>query len=157
RRGMAIEDRNAMLVLATGVETQKRAYMATLTDSAEKTISLHVQGAPSDPGAARLALTTILARKGRVLEATADSLAALRRHLTPGDQAVFDRLAAVKSEIGALLFRGAGKLSTEEYRKHIEDLEDEREKLDAEISRRSVAFRAALLVVTLEQVQAAIP
>src|SRR5262249_16138368 len=64
QRSASIEDKNAMLNLAGGSERQKRAYMTTLAARTAQTISLHVQAAPLDTQAARLALTTILQRKG---------------------------------------------------------------------------------------------
>src|SRR6185503_18646031 len=125
-----------MLNLATGAERQKRVYMATLTDSTAQTISLHVKEAPSNGQAAKLALTTILRRKGRVLDAMADSFAALRRHLTPSDQVLFDRLSSVQSQLGVQLWRGPGKLSTEQYRKNLQGLEDDRQKLEEQLGKR---------------------
>src|SRR5262249_32909912 len=121
------------------------------------TISLHANEVPSNGQAARLALTTILRRKGRVLDAMADSLTALRRHVTPSNQALFDRLASVRSQLGVQLWRGPGKLSSEQYRKNLQDLEKERQKLEEDFGQRSAAFRAEQGLLTLEQVQKAIP
>ena len=49
----------------------------------DDTISLHAHRAPADPRAARLALTTILRRKGSVLDAMARGLYLLHKDLTP--------------------------------------------------------------------------
>jgi tetratricopeptide (TPR) repeat protein len=62
------------LFLATGSEEQKRAYAATLITYTDNTVTFHTHSAPSDPQALRLALTTVLRRKGRVLDAMDDSL-----------------------------------------------------------------------------------
>lgn len=78
-----IAEHNLALILTTGSETQKRNYLATLSSATNATISLHVQSAPTNPQAARLALTTILQRKGRVLDALTDSLQAVRGRLNP--------------------------------------------------------------------------
>src|SRR5262249_39663992 len=96
-RSFAIEDRNAAIILAMGSELQKRTYMATLNSSTFVTISMHVREAPRSRTAARTAMTAILRRKGRVLDAVADSIATLRKNLTPADQSLFDRLSSVKS------------------------------------------------------------
>ncbi len=63
-RAADAQDRDARLVLATGSEAQKRAIAAGLAPSTDALISLHLDRAPADPGAARLALTAILRRKG---------------------------------------------------------------------------------------------
>src|SRR5262249_35917555 len=55
------------------------------------------------------------------------------------------------------LFRGPGKRSSEEYKQRLLALDADRDKLDAEISERSAAFRAERGGVRIEQVQAAIP
>ncbi len=156
-QSFAIEDKNAEIILAMGSEVQKRAYMATLSTSTSAKISMHVKEAPRSAEAARTAITAVLRRKGRVLDTVADSIATLRRHLTPSDQALFDRLSSVKSELGAELFRGPGKRSSGEYKRHLLSLDAEREKLDAEISARSAAFRAERGSVSIEQVKGAIP
>src|SRR5262249_3396341 len=111
----------------------------------------------SDTEAARLALTTILQRKGRVLDAMATTLATLRGHLTQDDQVLLDRLSSVLSQLGILLSRGPGKLSGEQYRRSIQELEDERQKLEEDIGKRSAEFRAEQQSLTLKQVQGAIP
>ena len=59
QKGLEIEEVNLKLNLATGTETQKQAYMQTVSGTTNGTISLHVQSAPTNPAATRLALTTI--------------------------------------------------------------------------------------------------
>src|SRR5207245_367321 len=75
-RAENINERNIALNLATGSERQKLLYLATLSFQTQATISLHVESAPDDPVALRLALTTVLQRKGRALDAMMDNIAA---------------------------------------------------------------------------------
>jgi CHAT domain-containing protein/Tfp pilus assembly protein PilF len=157
RRGADIRDRNAAAVLVTGSEEQKRLYMATLTGETYRSVSLHAQLAPDDPAAARLALTVLLRRKGRVLDAMADSLAALRRTLAPADRALLDQLASVYTQLATQVSRGPGKVALEQYRANLAALEQERGKLEAELGQRSAAFRAQQRPVALADVQAALP
>ncbi|XYI00849.1 tetratricopeptide repeat protein [Sorangium sp. So ce1128] len=163
----AIEDRNAALVLSIGADEQKRAYMATLWNSTRAAISFHVQLAPNDEAAKRLAVTTILRRKGRVLDAMAHGLTALRRRLAPEDRSLLDRLSRVSAELSALAWRGpveprshelpVDQARLEQYRAEVARLDADRQKLEAEISRRSPAAQAELSPVTLTQVQDAVP
>ena len=85
-RANEVSERNIALNLVTGSERQKLAYLATLLDQTDQIISLHARSAPDDSTARSLAATTILQRKGRVLDAMSDSIEALRRAASPQDQ-----------------------------------------------------------------------
>jgi len=153
----ALSERNLALNLATGSERQKLAYLATLSARANQTISLHVHSAPNDPAARSLAATTILQRKGRVLDAASDSLGALRRRFNAQDQALLDRLKETNAQLARLVLSGPQRISPAEHQEQIKALEEQREKLEAEISSRSAEFRAQSQPVTLDVVQSAIP
>ncbi|WP_437621265.1 tetratricopeptide repeat protein [Sorangium sp. So ce1151] len=156
-RGAAVRDRHAALLLAAGSEAKKRAYMAMLARETSETISLHMRHATADSNAARLALTTILRRKGSVLDAMADSLAALRGRLGPEDRRVLDELASVQSELSTLTLRGPGSTPVARHRAALVALEQRRQTLEADISRRSAEFRAQTPLVSIEDVLAALP
>src|SRR5207253_1068940 len=66
-RANAISEQSLLRNIAGGSERQKILYLNKLTDELDHTISLHVRFAPRDPRALRLALTTLLQRKGRAL------------------------------------------------------------------------------------------
>ncbi len=157
RRAADIQDRNAAAILATGSEDQKRLYMITLLDDTRLDVSLHVQHAPARADAARLALTVLLRRKGRVLDAMTDSLAALRRSFEPADRELLDRLASVYARLAAQVSRGPERASSERYRSGLAALDQERQALEATVGLRSAAFRAEQRLVTLPEVQAKIP
>ena len=156
-RADAISERNLERNLATGSERQKLAYLATLSTQTDQTISLHLRHAPSDPEARDLAATLILQRKGRALDATSESLNALRSRFDAADRALLDQLTNSRSQIARLALDGPRRMTAEQYRDRIKTLEDQAEGLEAEISRRSGEFRARSLPVTLAAVQAAIP
>ncbi|AUX40065.1 hypothetical protein SOCE26_014610 [Sorangium cellulosum] len=149
---VAAEDRHLTRLLTSGSEREKRAFVGRLERSTGATISLHVISAPTNGQAAALALTTILRRKARVLDAMTDSVASLRRKMTAQDRALLDRLARIDAELSAEAYRGpAGRPGS------LQALADERQSVEAEVSRRSAAFRADQRPVLLEEVQAAIP
>lgn len=156
-RGTNIEERNLALIFTTGSEARKRDYIATLSGRTDATLSLHVQDAPNNTQANRLALTTILRRKGRVLDALTDSLQTLRQNLEPEDQASLDELAATRSQLAALFFKGAENLPTDEYRQQVADLKAKAEQQEATLSRRSAQFRVESQPVSIEAVQQSIP
>jgi CHAT domain-containing protein/Tfp pilus assembly protein PilF len=156
-RANAIGEQNLALNLEIGSERQKLAYLASLSKQAERTISLHLRYAPSDPAARSLAAAIILQRKGRALDATSQGLGALRSRFDPEDQALLDRLSDTRSQIASLILGEPQKITVEEYHERIRRLEDQAEKLEVEIGRRSSEFRAQSLPVTLAAVQSAIP
>jgi CHAT domain-containing protein/Tfp pilus assembly protein PilF len=156
-RANAVGEHNLSLNFATISERQKLAYLNTLSRQTDRTISLHIRYAPTDPVARSLAATLILQRKGRALDATAESLNALRRRSNPEDQTLLDQLTETRSQLARLVLDGPQRLTAEQYRDRIRMLEDRAEGFEADISRRSSEFPAQSPPITLEAVQAAIP
>jgi len=147
----------AALDLVIGSERQKLAYVGDLAESSARTISLNLDLAPNDPDAANLAALVLLQRKGRVLDAISDSFKSLRERSRPEDQKLLDQWSSAVARLAGLALDGPGKMAREEYQKQLTSLEEEREKLEAEISERSAEFRAQTQPVTLASVQATIP
>jgi CHAT domain-containing protein/tetratricopeptide (TPR) repeat protein len=156
-RANAASERNLTRNFVIGSERQRLAYLATLSEQTNSTISLHLRYAPNDSMARDLAATLILQRKGRALDATSQNLNALRGRFNAEDQALLDRLTETRSLIARLALGRPQKMTAEQHRDRIKALEDEADKNEADISRRSDEFRAQFLPVTLEAVRAAIP
>jgi CHAT domain-containing protein len=146
-----------VLNLAIGSERQKISYLETIRDRTDRTVSFHLQLQPENREASRLAAATLLLRKGRVLDAMVSTVATLRRNASVEDQALLDRLAETTSRFAQLALAGPKQTSIEAHRVALRELEDTRERLETEMSRRSGEFRAASERVTLDAVQAAIP
>jgi CHAT domain-containing protein/Tfp pilus assembly protein PilF len=157
QRANAVEEKNITQFLNTGSERQKQLYLDKLSASAKASVSLNVREAPNNADASRLALTVILQRKGRALDATSDQIAALRRRATPEDQKLLDQLTAAQSQLATLQLSNTGKLSPEARRLEIARLSLEQERLQDAISRHSAEFRAAAQPVTLNAVRQALP
>ena len=143
--------------LTIGSERQKLSYLDSLSEDTDRSISFHVALAPNDRRAAALATLVLLQRKGRVLDAVAFNMKALREHADADDQKLLDQLNMASSELAKLVLNGLQKRSPAEYQKQLAAREAEKEKLEAEISARSAEFRAQSQPVTLDAVQAAIP
>ncbi len=156
-RANNIEEEKLAILLTNGSEAQKRAYINNLIGATEATVSLHVQAAPNSPQAARLALTTILRRKSRVLDALTDSLQALRSRSNLEDQALLDELALARSKLAALTYRGAGNMPPDQFRSQIETISAQEQKLESAISSRSAEFQSQNQPITIESVQKLIP
>ncbi|MDX6527808.1 MAG: hypothetical protein QOH41_98 [Blastocatellia bacterium] len=145
------------LDLVIGSERQKLAYVDDLAEASARTISLHLSFAPNDQRAANLATLVLLQRKGRVLDAMSDSFKALRQRSNPEDQKLLGQLNSAVERLANLALDGPGKMAREEYQKELTSREEEKERLESEISERSAEFRAQSQPVTIAAVQAAIP
>ena len=156
-RANEIFEYNIALNLTIGSESEKINFIRTISDSENRTFSLNALTAPDSAEAAALAASTVLRRKGRVLDALSDNLAALRRRFNSRDQALLDQLNETNTNLSKLILEGAQEISAEEHRKKITGLEKEKENLEDEISRRSAGFYERKKAISLESVQESIP
>jgi len=152
QRSLEVREKNIAAILDTGSQQQKQLYLDFLSGETDAILSLHTQDAPQNADAARLAVSTILRRKGRTLDAFTNQLAALRQRATPDDKKLLDDFAATQSQLANLLLGGGKPAPTEVTR-----LTAAQEQIEDVISRRSAEFRAVTQPVTLERVQAAVP
>jgi CHAT domain-containing protein/tetratricopeptide (TPR) repeat protein len=150
QKGLEVEEHNLKLNLASGTETQKQAYMQTVLGTTESTISLHVQSAPVNPAAIRLALTAILQRKGRLLDILSTNLQTLRQYITPDIQPQFDQWLTLKSQLANLALKNT---PIDKYR----PLQQQAEELESNLNRRSSELQAINETVTIAAVQKQIP
>jgi CHAT domain-containing protein/Tfp pilus assembly protein PilF len=156
-RGQEIRESNLSAILATGSEKQKQLYLDTLSGDTDSAVSLHIRSAPANVQAARFALTTILQRKGRALDAMTDQIAGLRRRAASEDLKLLDTLGAAQSQLANLQLSSDTRLSPADRRRRAAELETEIERLQNDIGRRNAEFRARAHPVTLEAVRRAIP
>jgi CHAT domain-containing protein len=156
-RANELEERYVGLNLAGGSERERLAFLDKPSLRSSRNITFHARLAPGDATARDLAVTTILRRKGHVQDVMSESLAALRRRLGEEDGRLLDRLGAVTSELAKLVLNGPQKMTAAEHRQQVKALEDERESLEAEVSRRSAGFYEQARPATLAAVRQAIP
>jgi CHAT domain-containing protein/Tfp pilus assembly protein PilF len=154
---ITISEHNADLNLLTGSEREKLAYLDFLSEQLNQAITLNVDLAPEQLAARNLAATTVLQRKGRVLDVLSDSLVELRKHVNKEEVALLDEFVQITSQLSRLVLGGPQGTSVEVHQKQIAALQEKREKLESEISRRSAEYAVARKPVTLEAVRAALP
>ncbi|MUG97659.1 CHAT domain-containing protein [Scytonema sp. UIC 10036] len=157
QRGLEIEEKNLAFIFALGSEQRKQSYINTFTHTTDTTISLALQKARNNPRATQLALTTVLRRKGRVLDAVANSVQILRSQLTnqPELKQLFDEWSSVLQQQSALVY--GEKTTPQLYKDRFEQLEAQRQKLEEAISTQSAEFLNAIQPVELAAIQAKIP
>ncbi|BBD57794.1 peptidase-like protein [Nostoc sp. HK-01] len=158
RRGLEVEAQNLNLIFAVGSEKSKQDYIRTFSGTTNGIVSLSLQEARNNPTAVSLALTTVLRRKGLVLDAVADSIQILRAQLNknPETQKLFTQWLQVQQQLSALVFSQPAK-QTANLKTQLEQLEAQREKLEAAISTKSAEFRQQTQLVQLAAIQSKIP
>ena len=155
--GLDIQEHNLERYLVSGAEKQKRDYMKTISGTTDVAISLHLNSASDDERAAGLALTTILRRKGRLLDFLTHSQELLRQRLDRQSQKLLDQLNDTRTQIANLTYNRPDKLPLEEYRTRLNKLTNQEQQLVAKISRRSREFAQINQPVTIDTIQQFIP
>ncbi len=148
RRGLAVEERN-FTYISSGSEQTKQNFARSFVRSTNFAISLLLQQAPNNVEVARLALATVLRRKGRVLHAVADNVQILRSQLAsvPETQQLFEQWWTIQKQQSALVYREQATQTSQAYQK----LEAERERIEEAISAKSDEFRNQTQLVELKQ------
>ena len=118
-----------------------------------------VTAVPDNREAAELALTTILRRKGRVLDAMGQTLQTFHKNLDNDSAQLFTDLTDKKSQLAALAYRPLPNDPNQRKnrKKSQSDLDRQIKTLEAKLSSRSAEFAQTTTPVTIEQVQQAIP
>ena len=156
-RGLEVQEQNLNILLATGSERQKQDSMNMISFTTDQAISLHLQNAPNNSEAARLALTTILRRKARILDTVTNELQLIRANITPENQQLLDELETIQQQRASLLYSPPEDLPPEPYRQLTDNLRAEAEQLEAQLAQRSAEFRVETEPVTIEKLQQLIP
>jgi CHAT domain-containing protein len=81
----------------------------------------------------------------------------LRQNLTPADQTLLDNLASTRTQLATLYYGGLGKLTPEQYKERITQLQQQSTQLEADLNNRSATFRTENQPITLETVRKQIP
>jgi CHAT domain-containing protein len=157
-RADAIIERQFALNLAVGSERQKLAFVRSMSERTERTISLHLRDAPHNPRATALAALVLLQRKGRVQDALIDTVAVMRQRIgSADDRSLLDRLRSTNAELARLALNAPATAHPETRQTAITALDTQRERLEAELAEHSAEFRSQMRPVTLDAVQALIP
>ncbi len=86
-----------------------------------------------------------------------DIIATLRRRASSDDRAMLDQLQQARASLAAILLRGIGQDKPEAYKAEIKKLQEQVERLEAQVSARSLEFRSQSQPVTIEAIQKALP
>ena len=158
-QGLAVEEYNLSENLKMGDDKQKQDYMAKVLGTTNSVISLNLQAASNNPQATRLALKTILERKGRILDVSTNSLQILRQRIDdPESQQLLTQLIEVRTQLSNLTFKKPDDFpSPEIYRQQLEEVTAKAKEIEGKIGVRSAEFRSLSQPITLEGIQKLIP
>jgi len=156
-RAVDIRETQLRTELARLSEPRRRALLTTLREETGTVVSFHVDAMPTSERALELALTTVLRRKGRILDSLAETQATLRSHLTPGLRAQLDQLAQARTELSRRVHAPPDPKDSEARLAAIAASRARVEGLDAALSTASLEFRVQSAPITVAKVQAALP
>ncbi|HEY5950176.1 MAG TPA: tetratricopeptide repeat protein, partial [Kofleriaceae bacterium] len=101
-----IAERELALVLRSGTDTDHAVYFSRNAYVLDTALNFGFNYAPNSGSAARLALTTLLRRKGRMLDAAAAALATIRSKLSADDKKILDELNSARAQLAKLVNAG---------------------------------------------------
>ncbi len=158
-QGLAVEEYNLSENLKMGDDKQKQDYMAKVLGRTDVVISLNLQAAPNNPEVTRLALKTILERKGRILDVSTNSLQILRQRTDDLEsQQLLTQLIEVRTQLSNLTFKKPDDFpSPEIYRQQLNEVTEKAKEIEGKIGVRSAEFRSLSQPITLEGIQKLIP
>jgi CHAT domain-containing protein/tetratricopeptide (TPR) repeat protein len=153
RRAAEIREVQLRVELPRLAELRKRALMTFLEVETDSLVSLHAHAVPRSERALELGFTTVLRRKGRILDSLVDSKTALRPHLTPELRDQLDELDRAHAGLVAKLYTPRGAID----QKEVAAVRARIEHLESALSAASAEFRVQSELVTVAKIQAALP
>jgi CHAT domain-containing protein len=156
-RAAEIRELQLRLELARLSESRMRAVMMLLQGETDGVVSLHADSMPTSTQALALALTTVLRRKGRVLDMLADNRLTLRTHLTSALRDKLDQLSAVSTELSNRIYAPFDPQTAASRTSAIADRRKQFEELESMLNEASAELRVQSEPVTIEHIQAAVP
>ena len=152
-----IEEKNLTHTLTIADDSRRFAYISTLQGSLYAVLSVHLQAAADHRPAAELALTTLLRRKGRAHDLTAQSYASLRRSLPAEHQHLLDDLTHARRQYAALARRGPMKGAEDQFVRRLGTLQQDQDRIWSTLAQMSARVKFLTAPVTIEDIQEALP
>jgi CHAT domain-containing protein/Tfp pilus assembly protein PilF len=97
---------------------------------------------PDDARVRGLALSAALLLKGRSVDEMASTSRTVYRSLGAEDRDTFERLRVLRTQLATLSLRGPGSSTPADYQKHLKELAEQGDALEADLAKRSAPLRA---------------
>ncbi|WAN69898.1 CHAT domain-containing protein [Moorena producens JHB] len=118
---------------------------------------MHLQ-APNNIEASRLSFTTILRRKGRILDILTSSIQIMRQNDDPESQGLLNKYIKTRTQHANLIFKKPEDITSPDiHRQKLAEIEEKAKQIEDEISRRSSTFDNESQPINLEAFQKLIP
>jgi tetratricopeptide (TPR) repeat protein len=140
KQAQQIDEKLIDQVMGFTSEKQKLAFLATRRGNLEMSLTLVSQHLAQNVSARKDALDIWLRRKGVILEAQKRFQEALIYSDNPEAVKTFQDLSMVRAQLSKLVFSGPGKAGLKVYKQQIAELEQQKEQLEAKLSRLSQAY-----------------
>ena len=139
-RTLEIEDKLLDQVMGFTSEDQKLKFVTMNNGSLYDFLNLVNQHFRQDPGKRKNALDVWLKRKGSILEVQKRYQEAIFYTGNPESAKLFEELSGVRSNLSKLTFAQPGKVDEKSYKQKNTDLKNEKDRLEAQLSRLSQPF-----------------
>jgi CHAT domain-containing protein len=156
-RGSVIQENILSKTLVIGSEQDKKDYVDNILTGSDFSIDLAIKSKRSD--ADRLAITNVLLRQGRILDATAATIQNIRTRLKerPDLQQLFDNWQTTLQAQADLTTSKLSQKNPQEYKARYQELEQRGQQLETQLSKQSAIFRQTIAPVELAKIQTLIP
>ena len=134
-RANRIGEQHLAINLNFGTEHQRLSLASLLSADLDQTLALHSQLGESDPRLIEMAASMLIQRKGRVLDATAGSLAASRTHLKPQDLSLLTQYNDIAAQYSALMVSGPRASGVDAFNARRAELQNRKDEIERELSR----------------------
>jgi len=159
KQALQIDDKIIEQIMGFTSEDEKIKYLSAKRGNLDSFLQLVSRRLSQDASVRRNALDVWLKRKGIILEALKRFQEALIYTDNPRAVKTFQDLSRVRSRISKLTFSDPGKEEREAYKKKIADLEAQKDKLEAQLSKLSwpFALKKKIAAADCEKVAKALP
>ncbi|HEX8436704.1 CHAT domain-containing tetratricopeptide repeat protein, partial [Archangium sp.] len=132
-------------------ESRLSSFLQLLRSEEEVLYSL-LRAHPGDTRVRRLALSSVLLRKGRSVEETTTTSRTIYLGLGEEDRNTFEQLRSLRTQLAALSHQGPGSLSPVDYQQRLTSLAEQGDALETQLARHSAPLRALTALPGPEQI-----
>jgi CHAT domain-containing protein len=156
-RGSVIQENILSKTLVIGSEQDKKDYVDNISTGSDLSIDLAIKSNRND--ADQLALTNVLRRQGRILDATAATIQNIRTRLKerPDLQELFDNWQTTLQAQADLTTSQLSQKNPQEYKIRYQELAQRGQQLETQLSKQSAIFGQTIAPVELAKIQTLIP
>ncbi|WP_257448435.1 CHAT domain-containing tetratricopeptide repeat protein [Archangium lipolyticum] len=122
-------------------ESRLTSFLQHLRSEEESLYAL-LRTHPGDARVRRLALSSVLLRKGRSVEETTNTSRTIYLSLGEEDRNTFEQLRGLRTQLATLSHQGPGALSSADYQQRLKSLAEQGDALETQLARHSAPLRA---------------